>query len=335
MKKETIIPKLLFFVKYFVIGIIIGLFAVYPLPYYVTTGGGVTNLSNRITIEGYETKKSNFYLAHVSQLSGTPLSFLLSYVIPSWELESIDLYKYEKKETMLDVEIRGRLYFEEAYSVAVKNSFEAANKTYKTNGQKHFIISTLDEIETDLSTGDELLAYDGIKYDSHEKFAEYIFSKKAGDKIKIKYKTTAGKTLETSQAVLKGKKHNYIGILIFSMDDYETEPKITFKENASESGGSGGLTLALDIYDILTDYKLSNGRKIVGTGSLAPDGTVIPIDGVEHKLSAAIKAKADIFIVPNGENYKLALKEAKKKKSKIKIIAVDTFTEAIEKLSLK
>lgn len=333
MKIKINYKKISYLLRQILFALIIVLFALYPLPYYVTIGGGITNLKNRISIEGYESKKSNFYLAHVSQLKGTPLSYTLSYIIPSWELESVDSYKFDDEETIKDIEARGKIFFDEAYASAVKNSFEAAGKEYKLKGKKHFIITSLKEIETDLSTGDELISYDDIKYEDNDKFGEYINTLNSGDKINIKYKNSSGKTLETKQAVLKGKKQNFLGIIVFSVDDYETDPKITFKENSSETGGSGGLTLALDIYDILIDYKLSNNRKIVGTGSLGPDGKVFEIDGVEHKLSAAIKAKADIFIVPSGENYKTAVKHAKKKKSKIKIIAVENFNDAIEKLS--
>ena len=40
----------------------------------------------------------------------------------------------------------------------------------------------------------------------------------------------------------------------------------------------------------------------------------------------------DIFLVPNGDNYKEAIKEKEKNKYNIKIYGVDTFDEALKKL---
>ena len=46
----------------------------------------------------------------------------------------------------------------------------------------------------------------------------------------------------------------------------------------------------------------------------------------------AASAHADIFLCPNGDNYEAAKKYIKDKKLKIKLIAVDTIYDAIEKL---
>ncbi len=90
--------------------------------------------------------------------------------------------------------------------------------------------------------------------------------------------------------------------------------------------------LALSIYDKLTDYDLTKGLKIVGTGTIDFDGNVGEIDGVEYKLKGAVKAKADIFIAPSGKNYEDALKLKKEKNYKIKIIEAKTFNQVLEEL---
>ena len=90
--------------------------------------------------------------------------------------------------------------------------------------------------------------------------------------------------------------------------------------------------LTLAIYDKLTKGDLTNGLKIVGTGTISSDGTVGEIGGVKYKLNGAIKAKADLFLVPKGYNYKEALKEKEEHDYDIEIKAIGTFDEAVEYL---
>ncbi len=55
---------------------------------------------------------------------------------------------------------------------------------------------------------------------------------------------------------------------------------------------------ALAIYDKLTPGALTGGKKIAGTGEIAPDGTVGPIGGVRQKMAGAAQHDAKIFLVP-------------------------------------
>jgi Lon-like protease len=63
-------------------------------------------------------------------------------------------------------------------------------------------------------------------------------------------------------------------------------------------GPSAGLMWALGLYDLLTPGDLTGGRTVAGTGQIALDGTVIPIDGVQEKIAAAADAGATLFLVP-------------------------------------
>jgi PDZ domain-containing protein len=78
---------------------------------------------------------------------------------------------------------------------------------------------------------------------------------------------------------------------------------------------------------------LSKGRNVVGTGTIDKDGNVGSIGGVKYKLIGAVKNKADIFLVPNGENYEEALKVKKEKNYDIKIVGVSTLKDAINELN--
>ena len=90
--------------------------------------------------------------------------------------------------------------------------------------------------------------------------------------------------------------------------------------------------LSLAIYDKLIDEDLTKGYKIVGTGTIGADGSVGAIGGVTYKLRGAVNSKADLFIVPAGENYEDAMALKEEKGYDIDIIGVRTFDEAVEAL---
>ena len=90
--------------------------------------------------------------------------------------------------------------------------------------------------------------------------------------------------------------------------------------------------LSLAIYNNLVKEDITKGRIIVGTGTIDEFGNVGSIGGVEYKLKTAVNNKADIFLVPNGENYEEAIKLQNAKKYKIKIKGVSTFDEALDYL---
>ena len=80
---------------------------------------------------------------------------------------------------------------------------------------------------------------------------------------------------------------------------------------------------------------ITNGLKIVGTGTIDLDGNIGSIGGVEYKLKSAVKKKADLFIVPLGENYEEVLKLKKENNYDIEILGVSTFDEVIDYLNGK
>jgi len=65
-------------------------------------------------------------------------------------------------------------------------------------------------------------------------------------------------------------------------------------------GPSGGMIFALGVIELLTPSDLLHGRHISGTGTIAADGRVGPIGGINEKIVAAHRAGAEIFLAPTG-----------------------------------
>ena len=94
---------------------------------------------------------------------------------------------------------------------------------------------------------------------------------------------------------------------------------------------------SLEIYNQLTKGDLTKGYQIAGTGTMDEAGKVGPIGGIGQKIVAADKSGADIFFAPNENgstrsNYQDALIAAKDIDTKMKIVPVDSFEQAVEYL---
>ena len=113
--------------------------------------------------------------------------------------------------------------------------------------------------------------------------------------------------------------------------DIESNVNVQIDSKASESGPSGGMMMALMAYNAVTKQDLTNGLKIVGTGTIDLDGNVGEIGGVKYKLMGAVKNKADVFFVPV-ENYDEAIEVKNKKKYDIEVVKVATLKDAINYL---
>ena len=75
-----------------------------------------------------------------------------------------------------------------------------------------------------------------------------------------------------------------LGVLLRTKFDFPVKVSI----NAGDVGGpSAGMMFSLAIFDKLTPGALTGGAKIAGTGTIAGDGKVGPIGGIQQKLVGA------------------------------------------------
>ena len=95
-------------------------------------------------------------------------------------------------------------------------------------------------------------------------------------------------------------------------------------------GPSGGMIFTLAVIELLTKENLLDGRSVAGTGTIAEDGTIGGIGGIEEKLVAAQRAGVDLFLAPK-ENCS----ELSSIPQGITVAAVGTLDEAVAALSSK
>jgi Lon-like protease len=93
-------------------------------------------------------------------------------------------------------------------------------------------------------------------------------------------------------------------------------------------GPSAGLAFALDILEEL-GKNVDRGYTVAATGELELDGSVRPIGGVKQKTFGVRRARADVFIVPAGDNAD----EARRYAGNLRVIAVESFQQALRALA--
>ncbi len=315
----------------YIIGILIGFFLMtIKLPYYINTPGGSVDIRSRISIADHQITKNAFNMAYVYEIPATIPTLIYSYFNKNW-----DVIKKEEvvlpNENKEDVKFRDQMMLKEANQHAIILAYNKANK--KTNIiRKNFYVTYIDELaKTDLKIGDKILKINNEEIDDLAQIHDLIKSFKANQKIDIQIKRD-DKITTKSATIINNKNNLMIGILISVDQELETIPKIEFKFKGTEGGPSGGFMMSLAIYDTLTGSKLSQNRKIIGTGSIDQYGNVGEIGGVKYKIKGAVKADADIFFVPAGQNYEDVMEVKLEKKYDITVVPVNTLDDAIEYL---
>ena len=331
MKK--IVKKVLNYIKdeykFLIFCSIILFLGLFHLPYNLYVGGGIISLEKRLEVENAYEQKGSINISYVRSLSATIPTYLLSYIF-NWEREDIESIKVDSHDNSQAIWEREKLFLQEANDNAIISAYRLAGEDIKINKELLKILYIVEGSDTDLEIGDTLLSIDGINITQYEDLEEIIKNKNIGDKINIKYlrDNQEKQGYAVVQEIANEKK---AGFYLMKLFDYDVNKKVTLKFNNREGGSSAGFMVSLAIYNQLTKFDITKGRKIVGTGTIDSEGHVGSIGGVKYKLSGAVSGNADLFFVPE-ENYEEALQAKKEKKYDITIVPVKTLEEAVEYL---
>ena len=262
---------------------------------------------------------------------GKVVTYLLSYIIPDWEKESYDLYKNDTNESIEDIEFRSDMDLKKANDTAILWAYKLAGKEIEIVDKHLYITTVYDEVKNPLKVQDEILSINGHKYDAVNSYINYLQTLSVDDVVLVKVKRK-GKEMNLECKLYNYENSKILGVGLYLVNEYETDPKVELNFRKDESGPSGGLITTLAIYNKLTKKDITKGLKIAGTGTIEENGMIGEIGGVKYKLLGASKKKADVFLVPAGNNYEECLEIKKEKNLKIKLISVSTIDEAIKKL---
>ena len=313
--------------KIILLMILIILFFNIKLPYYILAPGGTINITNRVVMEDYKKEENgSINMLYVSEYDGTPASLLMA-KIKNYDIES-NKERQISNETIKEINKRNKIMRDNSLDIATMVAYTEAGKKIDIKNRKNVVVATT--IDNGLEIGDEIITVDNIKCEEVEDIKKQINSKEENDIITFKILREKKEKEIKSKVLLEGT-NKIVGAVIITEYDYEINPQIDIKFKNSESGASGGLMLALTIYNAITEDDIIKGRTIAGTGTISLDGTVGEIDGIKYKIMGAAKNKVDIVFVPSA-NYEEAIMTKNKYKYNLEIVRVDTFKEAIEYL---
>lgn len=316
--------------KFFLLVVVISFITMFEFPYYIDTPGGLLDVSDRIEIKDSYQSEGSFNLAYVSEIKATIPTLLIAWLHPDWDILKEEDMLYDN-ETAKDLMLRDQLLLQEAVGNAIIVGFGKALKNVEIKSEKVYVGYVLEDADTTLKVGDQILEVNGIKVENKEQLSKLTQTFKKGEKIELKV-LYEGKEKTRSATLKEVEGRILVGIILTQISEVETNPEVEFHFKKSESGPSGGLMTALSIYNMLTEEDLTKGKRIVGTGTIELDGSVGSIGGVKYKLKGAVKKKAEIFFVPAGENYEEAMKLKEKNNYKIEVISVAHIDDAINYL---
>ena len=214
-----------------------------------------------------------------------------------------------------ELNLRGRLLYESSITASLIQAFQAADMDIVTEFIGLRVVFNLND--SPIRIGELLTSVDTIPITSLAMFVEYI-----EDKSMI--------TLNEGYQISR-REDGFFGLTVME-EAVIVETQIGYTIISQNiQGGSGGLMQTLSLYNRLVETDITKGLNIAGTGTMSVSGQVGPIGGVRQKVIAAAKEGVDVFFVPI-DDYDEAFAELRQLRSPMQLIAVATFTDAIEAL---
>ncbi len=322
-------------------------FFVVPTGYYLEVPGSAEATSQFVKVNGkHDKKKGDFLLTTVGIVPGTMFTMLKSM---GNDFETIysqeDLMGNESNQEYSRVQ---QYYMKSATNNAVQAAYSAAGKPFTKKYLGVYVMEVMDnsKFKGKLQIGDTITSINGYKFKNADQFIKYVKKQKKTSTIKINF-LRDGKEKSASAGLVKLKQTKRYGLGITLTDNTEAKGNPPTNINAGNIGGpSAGLMFTLQVYSQITNKNLKKGRTIAGTGTIAPDGTVGPIGGIEKKVYIASAQGATIFFAPDDpvtklikkydptyvNNYHLAKRAAKKIHTKMKIVPVKSLDGALNYL---
>lgn len=311
----------------------------YKLPYYVYQPGDASALDPVVEVEGGYESEGNMHLVTVRGGPATPAYYLWAKIRPHYDIYPIDQVRPEgiSHEEYFQTQLH---LMESSQEAATVVAYEAANKSIEIEYKGVFILSVMDDMPAKdvLQIGDQIISVDGMKVEQTSELIDYVEGKEEGETVDLTIVRDGVELTKTVSLASFPHMPDKIGMGITLVTDREVEvdPPVNF-HSGNIGGPSAGLMFSLEIYDQLTEGDLTKGYHVAGTGEITYEGEVLRIGGIDKKVVAAHRKGMDIFFAPNengreGSNYEEALKAAEEINTEMKIVPVDSFSDALHYL---
>ena len=250
---------------------------------------------------------------------------------------SVDLYSREvilpKGVTPQELSEISMQNMKTSENVAIAVALNFLEYEIQTQGDGVLVVGVMDDspVAGKLFKEDLIISINNEVINSTTEFIALLRTYEIGDMVSI------GLIRKDNEISIETKLIEHI--------DYENEPMVGFLastpnerfvfpisvdiDTGNVGGPSAGLMMALNVYNSLTEFDITKGLKVAGTGTIEIDGSVGPVGGVKQKVIAAKNAGSSLILVPiaNFDDVKSYIDES------TNIVAVESFNEALEVIS--
>lgn len=321
---------------------VIGLaFVTVPLPVFLERPGLTVSLADRVTVDAPDAERvrGDFLLTAVNLERGTPARTLYG-----WLDDDIAIIP---AELVVPQGIRDDTYFEgqrelfaSTADIAAAVGLAAAGYDVDptaVTGDGARVVRVLEGAPADgaLDVGDVIVAVDGRRVATSRALFEAVSGDDAPEGERTFRVVRGDREIEvalTPRPLTEAVPQ--IGVQTETVDPRIELPVEVEVDSGTVGGPSAGLLIGLAVLDIVDpDRDLAAGRVVAGTGALDPDGTVGQIGGVAHKVAAALREGAEVFLVPRGQADQA--RGAVPEGTDLEILAVETFDQAVAALEAR
>ncbi|HKU67017.1 MAG TPA: PDZ domain-containing protein [Candidatus Baltobacteraceae bacterium] len=297
-----------------------------PTPYSLMLPGRAVDLRQVVSVAGRTAPSTPFFLTDVRFASRvTPLQMLAG-ILPGAALFRTHAIV---PGSMTAVEYEGveREAMSESQSIAAVVAERAAGLKVPYPRSRVLVVyfSPSSHASKALRPLDMLVALNGHPIASNGDVIHALANVRPGATVRMAVMRRGGE-LTVAVPTMKYGDRTALGAYLTTIYQRPHIPVAVAFHLPDVSGSSGGLMFALDIYRRLRPQALRETQPVAGTGTIAYDGSVGPIEGAWQKVIAARRAGAKIFLVPQ-ENYKEVAGTPG-----IRVIPVSNFKQALHAL---
>lgn len=295
--------------------------ALVPTPFYLVAPGAAVDLTRRIVVEGRAPTRRHFFLTDVSVRPAT-LLWLAAGLLPGTRIV--------RRDALIPAGTSQRDYdrilgaaMDDSQHVAAYVAERAAGLPLPPPEPAVVVADLRPDSPAAglLRIGDELVRVGRRKVRAPNNVSSAVTLLAPGAAAHILLERD-GRAASVDVPTMPTERGPRLGIFVRERGAAASLPVAVHFSLDDIEGSSGGLMFALAIYAQLTDDR-HPADAIAGTGTIAADGTVGPIEAAPQKLIAAKRAGARLFLVPR-ENYGEVAAAGG-----IAVVAVSTFSEAL------
>lgn len=333
--------------KTFLLGLAVYFLFFLPIPYFIERPGSAVVINDRVEVGGRtDDSASQYMLTTIEVFRATPFSSLFQFLpYHSGVSEDDMLGSYDNYD---DYRTLQQYYMDYSIDTAKAAAFNAADLPYEIEYEGVYVMSVSPDSNfyEKLEMGDSISQVNGESFENTDEFIDHISQQSVGDLVTLTV-IRDGETSEVSgELILIEETGNPgIGITLVTQSSVTTSPEVSI--DAGNIGGpSAGMMFSLQVYKLLVE-DFDSDLVVAGTGTIAENGDVGRIGGIDKKVVAAHEEGAAVFFAPDDEidsqaledypelqsNYETALETAEDIGTDMQIVPVEHISDAIDFLN--